>query len=210
MILSIPFAHYIKGLDWELAKELGPPLALLAFVIVEVIPTSIMHLTHYLSNKNLEVIIHTESKEITFKKDMEYTFSYSELTITLYNPIYHKNKVDGNNRWATAWSNYSFLRIETTDNKEFNVSSTVINNDEFPLEPTHTKYSLWPSIGKWFVNRQLEIDKADEFRKKQIVNWKTKFSNLSLSEQEARLEHPEQYDELPIIAMRELLKEKSY
>ncbi len=207
-ILAIPLAHYRNGWDWQKAAEHAVPVVISTFLVFGVIPNLIMHLTHYFSNRNLSILIDCEEKKITIQKDLKFAYKLNELTIILNTPIYHKNKVDNRNRWETPWSNYSFFTLITPDNKEFNISSIVLSHSELPIEPTEIKYSLWPTIKPWYVNRQIEIDRNQEIYREQINNWKQKFSDLTAEELKFKLGRPKDYDELPKIAMEELLKEK--
>ena len=102
------------------------------------------------------------------------------------------------------------MTLRTSDNKEFNISSIVLSPSEFPIEPKHISYSYWPSINSWYVNRQEKIDSNQNLYNERLKNWKDKFSNLTVEELKSRLERPKDYDELPRVAMEELLKEKSY
>ncbi|MFZ6664630.1 hypothetical protein [Peijinzhouia sedimentorum] len=208
LIISIPFAHYIKGMDWETSKELAPLFAIIAIIVFEVVPTAIMHLTHYISNKDLIVEIDRIEQTITFKKDKVYSFHFNELMVELHTPIYHKNKVDNMKRWVTPWSNYSYLKVISKDNKEFNISSTLIRTEEFPLEVEKTWFSIWPSIHKWFVDRQAIINAEIESRREKLKVWKEKFSALSLKEIEIKLADANRLNEYPRIALIELKNEK--
>tara|TARA_R110002126_G_scaffold107322_1_gene242584 strand:+ start:141 stop:872 length:732 start_codon:yes stop_codon:yes gene_type:complete len=209
-IIAIPLAHYRNGWDWEKAFEYAAPVTILSFLVFGVIPTLIMYLSHYFSNRNTSIQIDYEFKKITIQKIQKFSYPWNELSVTLNKPIYHKNKVDKNYRWVTPWSNYSFLTLRTSDNKEFNISSIVLSPSEFPIEPKHISYSYWPSINSWYVNRQEEIDSNQNLYNERLKNWKDKFSNLTVEELKSRLERPKDYDELPRVAMEELLKEKSY
>ncbi|PTB97644.1 hypothetical protein C9994_02065 [Marivirga lumbricoides] len=207
-VLAIPLAHYRNGWNWEKAVEYAVPVTISSFLVLGVIPNLIMHLTHYFSNRNLSILIECEEKKIRIQKDLKFSYKWNELTIILNTPIYHKNKVDNRNRWETPWSNYSFFTLITPDNKEFNISSIVLSPSELPIEPTEIKYSLWPSIKPWYVNRQIEIDCNQKHKRERINGWKQKFSDLTVEELKSMLGRPKDYDELPKIAMEELLKEK--
>ncbi|MCH7415861.1 hypothetical protein MM213_20340 [Belliella sp. R4-6] len=209
LILSVPFAHYIKGMDWETSKELAPLFALFAVFIFQVIPTTIMHLTHYISNKELTVEIDRIEQTITFKKgNGTYCFHFEDLIVELYIPIYHKNKIDSMKRWATPWSNYSYMKVISKDNKEFNISSTLIRPEELPLHVEKTNYSLWPVIKNWFVNRQEIIDAEFELERERLNRWKDKFSALTLEEIERKLSNAERLDDYPKKALMDLRNEK--
>lgn len=196
-------------MDWETSKELAPLFALIAIFIFEVIPTSIMHLTHYISNKELTVEIERIEQTITFKKDNStFCFRFEDLVVELHAPIYHKNKIDNMKRWATPWSNYSYMKVISRDNKEFNISSTLIRPEEFPIQVEKTKYSLWPVIKSWFVNRQEIIDAEIELIRQRLKMWKDKFSVLTLEEIERKLTNPESLDDYPKKALIELRNEK--
>ena len=209
MVAVIPFAYYIKGQTWDFSVKYGPPIAAGAFIAFELIPTAIMHLTHFLKNRFVQVMVNPKTGTVRFiKLNEQYTFEFNELIVTQHLPIYHKNKIDKNKRISTPWSNYSFLKIKTTDNKEFNVSSLIISGTEFPIEPTQIKYSLWPSIGDWYVNRQLEIDEANELLNQQLTDWKQKFSELTAKQLESKLRTPEHLAEIPRMAMEQLLAER--
>jgi hypothetical protein len=94
---------------------------------------------------------------------------------------------------------------------EFNVSSIIMNNIDFPVQPIERKFSGWPSIGRPFVNRQIEIDLQKNERDQHLNNWKQRFEKLSLEEINKKLERPKDLDELPRQALNELRKErKSY
>jgi len=207
-ILGIPLAHYRNGWDWEKAAEYAVPVAISSFLVFGVIPNLIMHLSHYFSNQNISISIDYKENKITIQKDQKFSYKWEELTVSLNIPIYYKNKVDNNNRWATPWSNYTYLTLRTPDNKEFNISSIVISQSELPIEPNEINYSLWPSIKPWFINRQIEIDRNQERNRERINSWKQKFSDLTAEELKSRLRRPKDYDELPKKAMEELLKEK--
>lgn len=156
MCPPLAIAHFIKGYEWIDAIKIVPIINLVGFVILAVLPTLIMHLSHILSNKNFEVYIDASSNEITFKRDEEFRYSYDELTVTRHLPLYHKKKLDGNHRVLTPWSNYSFIKVRTTDNKEFNISSTVLNHEDFPVAPTKTNYSIWPVIKRAYIDHEEE------------------------------------------------------
>lgn len=209
-ILAIPLDHYRNGWDWGKAVAYAVPVAISSFLVFGVIPNLVLHLTHFFSNRNISISIDSKEDKITIQKDQKFSYKWEELTVSLNIPIYHKNKVDNNNRWVTPWSNYSYLTLRTPDNKEFNISSIVLSQSELPIEPSEINYLLWPSIKPWFVNRQIEIDRNQKIYRKRINNWKQKFADLSVEELKSRLERPKDYDELPKSAMEELLKEKSY
>lgn len=209
LIISVPFAHYIKGMDWETSKELAPLFALIAIFIFEVIPTSIMHLTHYISNKQLTVEIDRIEQTITLKKgNGTFYFRFEDLVVELHTPIYHKNKIDNMKRWATPWSNYSYMKVISKNNKEFNISSTLIRPEEFPIQVEKIKYSFWPVIKNWFVNREEIIDAEIELKRQRLNMWKDKFSVLTLEEIERKLTNPESLDDYPKKALIELRNEK--
>jgi len=208
MLLVIPFAHYVKDKSWEFSYTYGPPLAVAAFILFEVVPTLIFHLIHWTRSQGFQILIDSTNKTITFQlsKDNSCEFSFDDLTVTEHLSLYQENK----KRLSTGWSNYSYLQISTTDNKEFQISSLILTKDQFPIEPTETKYSFWPSISSVYKDHQPEIEQAQQLREEQLNNWKIKFSSLTADELKSKLERPMDFDELPRTAMQELLKEKSY
>ncbi|MGF1637282.1 MAG: hypothetical protein ACFCUU_09425 [Cyclobacteriaceae bacterium] len=201
----ILFLHFIKALDFVISFKLGFTFTLGLYLLTKIIPTLIMHLIHHNSNKGVELEIDKLNEIIKIKKDREFIYRYSELAVLLYLPIYHKNKVDKMMRLATGWSNYSFIRIKTKDNKEFNISSILIRKEEFPIEPSEVKYSLWPSIGKWYENTQILLD--DE--RNRLSRWKDKFSTLTIEQIDEKLRDSERFDVLPRKALIELRNEKT-
>ncbi len=154
-IVSIPFAYYVKGWDWDRSLTLAPIVAFVALSIFIVLPTIIMHLSHYFSNKDLIVEIDRINNKVTFIKDSEYSYRFSKLKAELHTPIYHKNKLDKRNRWLTPWSNYSYLNVITSDKREFNISSILIDSSKFPIEIESTHYALWPSIRNWKIDHEI-------------------------------------------------------
>lgn len=156
MCPPLAIAHFIKGYEWTEAIKIVPLINLVGFIILAVLPTLIMHISHFLSNKNFEVYIDESSNEITFKRDQEFRYAFEDLTVTRHLPLYHKKKLDGNHRVLTPWSNYSFIKVRTNDNKEFNISSTVLNHEDFPVAPTETNYSIWPVIKRAYIDHQQE------------------------------------------------------
>ncbi|MEO9485462.1 MAG: hypothetical protein ABJG47_18525 [Ekhidna sp.] len=211
ILVSVPFLHYVKEQTWEFSITYGAPITIGAFLIFELLPTLIMHLNHYLNSKSLTVIINSDSRTIKFEKEeIKFNYEFDELTVKQHLSIYQKNKVDGNKRISTPWSNYSYLKIRTPDNKEFRISSLILTKDEFLIEPIETKYSFWPSISSVYKDFQPEIERTERLRAVQLNNWKNKFSSLTTQELKSKLERPKDYDELPRAAMEQLLKEKSY
>jgi len=208
MIFAIPFLHYIKDKSWEISYTYGPPLAVVSFLVLEVIPTLIFHLIQWKRSLGLKVLIDSSNKTIGFQlnKNEIYKYTFDELIVTEFLSLYQENK----KRWSTGWSNYSYLQVKVPDNKEFQISSIILTRYEFPIEPTETKYSFWPSISSVYKDHQPEIDRTKLYRKEQLNNWKEKFSNLSHEELKSRLEQPKHYGELPRLAMELLLKEKNY
>ena len=207
MLLVIPFAHYFKHKSWEFSYTYGPPFAVAVFIVFEVVPTLIFHLIHWKRSKGFQILIDSSNNNITFQlsKGNSYEFSFDDLTVTEHLSLYQENK----KRLATGWSNYSYLQISTPDNKEFQISSLILTKDQFPIEPTKSKYSFWPSISSVYKDHQPDIERAQKLRDEQLNNWKIKFSNLSADELKSRLERPMDYNELPRTAMQELLKEKN-
>ncbi|GEO20984.1 hypothetical protein CQA01_15180 [Cyclobacterium qasimii] len=208
MLLVIPFAHYIKDKSWEFSYTYGPPIAVAAFIAFEIVPTLIFHLIHWTKSQGLKVFIDTTNRVITFQVSAGncYKFGFDDLTVIEYLTLYQQNK----KRLSTSWSNYSYLQITTTDNKEFQISSLILTKDQFPIEPFETKYSFWPSITTIYKDNQPEIERAQQLQAEQVNILKVKFSNLTMDELKSRLERQKDYDELLIMAMEELLKEKSY
>jgi hypothetical protein len=208
MLLVIPFAHYVKDKSWEFSYTYGPLIAISVFVLFEVVPTLIFHLIQWTKSKGLKVLIDSTNRVITFqlKGNNSYTFSFDNLTVTEHLTLYQQNK----KRLSTGWSNYSYLQITTPDNKEFQISSLILTKNQLPIEPIQTKYSFWPSIDSVYKDYQQEIEREQQLRERQLNNWKIKFSGLSTDELKSRLERPKDYDELPRMAMEELLKEKTY
>jgi hypothetical protein len=196
-----------QGNTWTYAISIG----LLGPSIFFVIPTSIMHLNHFLSNRKLSVKVDEQNQTVIFQIEKSYAFHFSDLKVTQHLSIYQKNKFDRGRRREAPWSHYSFLRITTPNNMEFNVSSIIMNNIDFPVQPIERKFSGWPSIGRPFVNRQIEIDLQKNERDQHLNNWKQRFEKLSLEEINEKLERPKDLDELPRQALNELRKErKSY
>jgi len=208
MLLVIPFAHFIKDKSWEFSYTYGPPLAVAAFIVFEVIPTVLFHLIHWTRSQCFQILIDSAHNTITFQlgKDSSHKFSFDELTVIEHLSLYQENK----KRLSTGWSNYSYLQISTSDNKEFQISSLILTKDQFPIEPIETKYSFWPSINSAYKDHRPEIELAQQLRDEQLNNWKLKFSSLTADELKSRLERPMDYDQLPRMAMEDLLKEKSY
>ncbi|GAA5025019.1 hypothetical protein GCM10011506_09160 [Marivirga lumbricoides] len=136
------------------AIKIVPLINLLGFMALGVLPTLIMHLSHFFANRNFEVLIDPHANQITFKEKEEFQYAYEDLTVTRHLPLYHKKKLDGNHRMLTPWSNYSFIRVRTNDNKEFNISSTLLNYEDFPIEPSQTNYSLWPMMKKAYIDHE--------------------------------------------------------
>ncbi len=208
LILAIPFIHYFKDKSWEYSYTYGSLFALIGFIIFEVIPTLTFHLIHWKKSKELELFIDSSNKVIKFQLNQieAYEFTFDDLIVTEHLSLYQQDK----RRLSTGWSNYSYLQISTSDNKEFQISSLILTKDQFPIEPTETKYSFWPSISSVYKDHQPEIEQAQQLRNKQLNSWKIKFSDLTANELKSRLERPKDYDELPRTAMEQLLKEKSY
>lgn len=208
MLLVIPFAHYIKGKSWEFSYTFGPPIAVGVFILIEAVPTLIMHLIHLSKSRHFRITFNLNDRTVRFRpnKQDDFTFNFDELTIIEHLTLYQQNK----NRLSTGWSNYSYLQISTSDNKEFQISSLILTKDQFPIEPTQTKYSFWPSISSAYKDHQPEIERTEQLRKSQIRDWKHKFEHLTLEELKSKLERPTDFDELPRTAMEELVKEKSY
>jgi hypothetical protein len=199
----IGFAFYLnyKNADIEIiVLAITFPLCMLD------LPLLILHLTHYQSSKGLKISIDENAKTVTFEKDVKFTYRYDQLTIENNLSLYQENK----RRRQTPWSNYSYLRVRTFDNKEFYISSIIMNIREFPISPSANKYSLWPSFSNWFIDLQPKIEKSKQMEFEQMDKWKRKFSSLTVEELRSRLEQPKDYDKFPRIAMEELLKEKSY
>ena len=207
MLFVIPFAHYIKDKSWEFSYTYGPPLAVAGFIVLEVIPTLIFHLIHWTRSQHFQILIDSANKTITFRlnKGGSHKFSFDQLTVTEHLSLYQENK----KRLSTGWSNYSYLQISTSDNKEFQISSLILTKEQFPIEPIETKYSFWPSINSAYKDHQPEIDRTEQHRKEQLNNWKEKFSNLSSEELKSRLEQPKDYDELPRLRWKNYLKKKA-
>ncbi len=209
LVLSIPFAHYIKGWDWDNSLEKAPLVFIISILFFILLPTIIIHISHYHSNKNLIVEIDKTEQKITFKKKREYTYQFSDLKAELCTPIYHKNKIDKARLWVTPWSNYSFLKVHSSDNKEFNISSTLIKPTEFPLEIKSTEYSLWPSIGPWFIDHEATKTKERELERSKLNDWKEKFSHLTVIQIEKKLNNADSLDYYPRKALIELKNEKT-
>jgi hypothetical protein len=208
MLLAIPFGHYIKDKSWEFSYTYGPPLAIIAFIFFEVVPTLIFHLIHWTKSQGFKVSIDYTNRIITFhlKNNSNYSFSFDDLKVIEHLTLYQQKKKG----FSTGWSNYSYLQIQTPNNKEFQISSLILTKEQFPIEPIETKYSFWPSINSIYKDYQPEIDIDQQLRKEQLKRWKEKFSNLSTEELKSRLERAKDFDELPRTAMEELLNKKSY
>ncbi|WP_460540827.1 hypothetical protein [Echinicola sediminis] len=208
MILAIPFSHYVKDKTWEFSYTYGPPIAVGAFIALGVIPTLIMHLIHWKKSQGFSVSIDSKNRNIRFnlnEKD-SFTFSFDELTVVEHLTLYQQDK----RRLSTGWSNYSYLQVKTPDNKEFQISSLILTQEEFPIEAVTTKYTFWPSISNLYQDHQPEIERMEQLRKEKLNFWKNKFSDLSPEELHSRLERPKDYAELPRTAMEQLLNEKSH
>ncbi|WOK07764.1 hypothetical protein RT717_03885 [Imperialibacter roseus] len=197
IILAAPFAHYIKGMDWDTAKVVGPISALVGYAIIGAVPTLIMHLVHYFSNRGVQIIVDQESACVTFRREIEFTYSFDDLTVTQHSSLYQENK----RRIPTSWSNYSFLQVRTSDNKEFNISSIIMSMDEFPVKPLNYSYSFWPAMADWCIHH-------DYNRNKLLTVWKDRFSKLTIEQIESQLKEGNRLEQLPKQALEELLAEK--
>ncbi|MDF9796337.1 hypothetical protein OKW21_001600 [Catalinimonas alkaloidigena] len=208
MLIAIPFAHYIKGKDWEFSITFGPPIMIGVFLLIDVIPTAIVHLSHFLANRNLKVTVNNDNKVVAFqflKSHQEFNYRFDQLRVIRYLTLYQQNK----NRLSTGWSNYSYLRFITEDNKEFNISSTVMTSDQISIEATQTRYIFWPSMNASYRDNYPDIGKQEQDRQLQLDNWKKKFSDLTYEQIKSRLEDPDKFDKLPRMALEELLEEKN-
>jgi len=146
MLISIPIAYYLKGYSWETSLKIGPLFNLGAFLILGCIPTLIVHISHYWNSKDLKLFIDHEAGKITIDQDEQHQYDLQSLRFVEYLAFSKKRHEDGKFRIITPWSNYSYIKIKTDDYKEFNISSTVIDSKDFPVDINHKEYTLWPVI----------------------------------------------------------------
>lgn len=146
MIISIPIAYYLKGYSWEESFIVGPLFNLAMFVVLGCLPTLVVHISHYWRSKGLKLFIDHDAGKITIDQDERYHYNLESLEFTEHLAISKKQQEDGKLRIITPWSNYSYIKITTADNKEFKISSIVINSEDFPVEMDQREYTLWPAI----------------------------------------------------------------
>jgi hypothetical protein len=192
----------------------GEQLSAITFILLfsialTYLPVLIVHQTHLWLNKSLTVTIDNLQRTITFEKGFKFTYSFDDLEVENHLTIYHKNRIDKRNRRMTVWSNYSYLQVTSSDNKQFNVSSIIINSEDFPIKPSRIRYFFWPFFKGWYIDLQPELNRKEKLNKELLRKWKLKFSDLTTEQLRSKLEQPSNYDELPITAMKDLLKEKS-
>lgn len=146
MLLSIPIAYYVKGFSLEMSVKVGPLFNLGAFVLLGCVPTLIVHSSHYWRNKNLKLYIDDDNGLLTIDQEQKLQYDFASLECTEYLALSKKRNEDGKFRVITPWSNYSYIKIKTRDQKVYKISSTVINSEDFPVELTEKKYTFWPVL----------------------------------------------------------------
>jgi len=146
MLISIPIAYYFKGYSWETSLKVGPLFNLGAFLILGCLPTLIVHFSHYWNSKDLKLFIDFELGKIVIDQQGQYQYDLESLQFTEHLALAKKRHEDGRFRIITPWSNFSYIKIRAQDDREFNISSTIINSKDFPVDISHKEYTLWPVI----------------------------------------------------------------
>ena len=167
-------------------------------------PLIVIHFYHIKNSKGFTVRVDENVRNITFEKDKKFTYRFDQLIVENHLTIYQEDK----RRKPLPWSNYSFLKVLTDDNKAFYISSTMMTARQFPITTKIKKYSFWPLFDYWYIDYEIVNKEIEEARAQKINSWKTKFSNLTIEELETRLRRPKDYREIPREAMTEVLKQK--
>ncbi len=134
----------VLGLEYDpIFINLGLLYSVLSF------PVIYLHLTYYIDNRRLKIIIDSEAKKFILtkgRKTKEYNFYdivHSERTLN----IYHKNKIDGLARRITPWSGYNYIKFRLNDGTLFFVTSLMTDiRYFFDLGFKETHYSFFTPL----------------------------------------------------------------
>jgi hypothetical protein len=124
LALAIIFYYFFGFSLW------GPlPYVYLGFILVDILPTLFVHIQYYQANKHAKLDIDTSLHRIryvTAKKTLTYNFDDIESFVRM-------------DSWRIgvwySFADYSYYKITFTDKKEIIVTSLMIENIKYVLEP---------------------------------------------------------------------------
>jgi len=166
------------------------------------IPVFVLHPTYYFLNKSTGLAIDLKNERvcITVKGNaMEFRMNELEEIERIYN---------SDNRHATwkqsyipvAWRNYGLLRIVTSNNEEYFITSLMIDILNPPIQPTKNSFSLFPFPSNSYKKKQIEFIEREKMRRDKINLFKMNFTKLSENDLKSKSESDELVFEARIAA----------
>ena len=159
-------------------------IGLLLWTLFWFIPAIILHPIYYLINRNTEFIYNEEKKEFEIIQDKK-TSIFKSGDIKLIERIYYSDyrlPKWQQNYIPMPWRKYGLIRIVTNENKEFFLTSLMLDIVNPPIEPTFNKFRMIPFPPKTIEQKQKELNEIETLKRKEITNFKTRFSKMTISE----------------------------
>ena len=157
---------------------------LLLWTLFWFIPAIILHPVYYLLNRKTELIYNKEKKEFEIIQDKK-TSIFKSGDIKLIERIYYSDyrlPKWQQNYIPMPWKKYGLIRIVTNEDKEFFLTSLMIDIINPPIDPTINTYRFIPFPPQTISQKRNELKKTAGFKRNQVEKFKIEFSGLTISE----------------------------
>ncbi|MBF9253328.1 hypothetical protein I2I11_08495 [Pontibacter sp. 172403-2] len=142
------------------------------------LPALLLHVTYYFANRDTKLEIEPGGRSITItNSNGEYCLQIDDIR-KVERVIYSDYKLP---KWQQNWTpmpwrNYGYLKLITTDDKMFLLTSLLLDPLKPPIHPTVTKYSYIPFLEDR-IEKEPTIEELKEYQRVEIEAYKAKFQN---------------------------------
>lgn len=202
----IPLCFYFIVFIEKSAINLGGLMLLATPVLLFVGPAIYLHISYYLENFRLKVIIDERQNTLILNKSgKEQAYHFSNLiSVEQHLAIYYKNRIDHVSRREAPWTPYGYLLLKFNDGLEVYVTSLMLDVVHPPIIPTHTYFRYFPYMkaGIEFSKRRVAVI---EYYENEISQYKSNFKNHTDQQLNEKLINWKTYDKAAVEAARQLL-----
>lgn len=180
------------------------------FALVFVAPAIFLHISYYIKNFGLKIIIdESQNTLILSKSGKEHFYHFSDIISTEQHlAIYHKNRIDRLNRRIAPWTPYGYLLLKFNDGLQVYVTSLMLDVLNPPITTTHTYFRFFPYMksGIEFSKKRIVVNENYENK---ISQYKSTFNQHSDRQLNEKIINSKTYDKAAVEAARRVLASRS-